>query len=849
MKPTLKSLPLVLLLGLAFGPSSASAITKDDNTTALQTGTSWIGGTAPGTADVADWSGTYNTAGSLSATFGAGLDWGGISVGSISGTAAGLVTVGGTGAAPAFGLRVRGSGIDMSAANQNLVLNASFFTFNDSQTWNVASGRNLRLAKSGTGAANADVDGSNASAVITISGGGVVDLNQGGASGFADAAGYANYAGKWQVNSGATLRGLRNGATAFGSNVSADAIALNGGTLATGGIAGATGNWTWATPITLNTSTSSIIDNQNPSGANRFLKFNAAISGTGNVAFASTGAGTMSADNGFILTAANTNSGSVTINSGAFLRVGGISGTDTSTNAGTTGTLGDGSATNDVINNGTLTFSRSNTHTVSNDISGSGVVRVGGGYTGSATQDVTLSGTNTYTGATTVNNGTLRISGSTNTTAGAFTVGSGSAGTLVVTGTGVLTTTGALDLGSGTTGNTFTVDAGGDVNVGVLNNPWQTNTTVNGTLDVTGAYSVSTNAASPIAGSGAITAGSFTTGNVSTTVNFTNTGSMALAGAMTIAGTSSPVFNQSAGTIGTTNLHLNGTTSATYALTGGRINIGASGITGAGGTKNVNLGAGTVGARGANWSSSLNMGLTDAGTGTTFNTLDSVGGVTGQTITLSGNLTGAGRLNKDGAGTLTLSGVANSYGGTTSVNAGTLLVNGTHTGGGLYSVAGGATLGGTGSTASAVTVALLGALAPGASAGQLGTGLLTLNNTTALNWELANPNLGNSTLSDRVDVTGNLVLDGILNVTALTGFGTPIVGDKWRLFNYTGSLTDNLVALGTLPSLSGGLFYSIDTSTANQVNLVVNAVPEPGTFAMLLFGVVGLWLMGRKRAA
>ena len=92
---------------------------------------------------------------------------------------------------------------------------------------------------------------------------------------------------------------------------------------------------------------------------------------------------------------------------------------------------------------------------------------------------------------------------------------------------------------------------------------------------------------------------------------------------------------------------------------------------------------------------------------------------------------------------------------------------------------------------------------------------------------------------------GNLILDGILNVTALTGFGSPSAGDRWRLFNYTGSLTDNLVAFGTLPTLGAGLSYAIDTSTAQQVDLMV--VPEPGSLAMMLFGIAGLWLMRRKR--
>jgi len=102
-----------------------------------------------------------------------------------------------------------------------------------------------------------------------------------------------------------------------------------------------------------------------------------------------------------------------------------------------------------------------------------------------------------------------------------------------------------------------------------------------------------------------------------------------------------------------------------YNMSGGSLYIGSGGIVvQSGGGYEIYLGGGTVGAS-ADWSSSLNMSLTGTGGAVTFDPQ-------GNTITLSGVLSGAGGLTVSGSGVLALPG-ANTYTGDTTVNAGSTL--------------------------------------------------------------------------------------------------------------------------------------------------------------------------------
>jgi len=188
------------------------------------------------------------------------------------------------------------------------------------------------------------------------------------------------------------------------------------------------------------------------------------------------------------------------------------------------------------------------------------------------------------------------------------------------------------------------------------------------------------------------------------------------------------------------------------------------------------------------------------------------------TSSLAGVISGSGALEQQGTGTTILTG-ANGYTGPTNVRAGSLIIDGDQTAAtGATAVDSGGTLGGKGVIGGDVSVADGGSLNPGDVGTAPGTltvkGNLALSGASNLNVRLGQANVVGGPLNDLVQVGGDLTLDGTLNVSVPSG-GTFDPG-IYRIIGYNGTLTDNGMSIGSVPSPN----YFLQTSIAQQVNLV-----------------------------
>ena len=642
------------LLG-SFSPfAQAALLKKANNTDDLNLITSWSGGVVPTPADIAWWDGTL--LGANSVLLGANLSWGGISITNPGGA----VTIGAGNT-----LTLGTSGIDMSAATQNLTISSALTIGAGNQVWNVAAGRTLTL---NTGAFSRGVG-----ATLTILGG----------AGTVATTNIANVAtlgivGQWAVisSAGVSANNSASGytfATVSGENI----VAYTGATALT-----TTGAVTWGGM---------------GAGGTGLINYDTAVTGTGSAAGSTRNVNTIR------YTGTGFTQGGVTLTINGLM------------NAGTglltvAQPLAIGANGNELVV-AAMSAPIALTAAISNN--GANISRLV--VMGSNT--VSLTGTSTYTGGTFVNGGTLLVSvaGAINSSSGITIIGSGAkyvhtssvASTRAITltqgtldGTG---TVGAVTVGNGTAG-IVTHGFGGSGALTMSSLAFGGAATVNVTLGgttpfvVTGALTTTpANGQVTINGSGTWLTGlnnlisfgtfagglasNFTAGTITGLNGRQSLGGIQLNGsnvALNING-DNPVWSGANGgiwTTGTTNV-VGGTPS--WAL---KTALAATDFWVGDNTEfndTVNLGAGPVAP--ATTTVTIQGGSVSPGA-TTFNN----SAVNYTVATTDGSGIAAGSLSKSGTGMVTLKTV-NTYTGVTTINAGTLRLGDGTTDGSLAAAA------------------------------------------------------------------------------------------------------------------------------------------------------------------
>lgn len=625
---------------------------------------------------------------------------------------------------------------------------------------------------------------------------------------------------------------LTNGAQLSDTSGSIGGDAFQSGATGTVTVSGATGN----TNSTWTSSSGLIVGN---AGAGTLNISNGGIVNSPSVILASTGSGqgTLNLNsNGVLQTGSvgmGTGSGGGTINfNGGILRATGNNSDFISGFAPGAITLASGGGTID--SNGYA-------------ITVNAILGGGGALTSTGTGTLTLTNTNTYTGGTSVAAGTLAYGSNSNLGSGGVSLATGGAlqytgstsGTLsqnitVTSGTGEVTNTGTSTLTlTGTitkTDTTFSVT--GKVNI-------------NGLIQGTGsAYDsdVDYNHAISTVSTQGTYFGTTHIFNTSTVTNGINEALPSTAGAASADTTL--ILGDASETSSQTNIYALGGFTQTLA--------GITSTTGTGTDSNQIIG-------GSATTSALTLNIPNVPAGNN----DIYSGLLGNGVAGASNANNLS-LTKSGAGILTLTN-ANTYTGGTEVMAGRLVASnasGSATGSGALKVDSGATLSGTG-TINSSTNTINGTVQAGAG-GTDTTGILTMTATGTTTFSNANLvfNLSTTSLGQSNELnlgsTPNVLFSNTTLTLNLVGAG--IIPDTTEYILLTSSITGSgaggSIFAGITVDGSGvisGLNFTFNNaptltyyqnsylklvSNGTGYNIDVEIVPEPGTWALLLGGLV-----------